>query len=174
MLDRLIDLLIQFIGLFQIYTFIDQYEEAVVLRCGKYHRTVGSGLRWVIPAGFEDVITANVKPQPLCLEIQSLLTSDSYAVNLCVGMEYRIIDIKVHELDFEETADTVALLACGVVSESVQRLKFKDLGAGWVQTLRAPINRKARKRGAEITEIALQDLSNGEAVRYWHEGIDLG
>ncbi len=178
MLNRLIDILVQFVGLFRIYTYVDQYEEGVVLRCGKYKRTVGPGFRWLWPALVpwlaEQIITANVKPEPMCLEIQSLITLDSYAVNLCIGMEYQIIDIKAHELDFEETADTIALLACGVVAESVQKLKFKELGAGWAKTLKAPINRKARKRGAEITEIALQDFSNGEAVRYWHEGIELG
>ena len=174
MFNRLIDLLIEFIGLFQLYTFVDQYEQGVVLRCGKYHRTVGPGLRWIIPAGFEEVITNNIKPEPMYLDIQSLHSADGYAVNVCIGMEYQIVDIKVHELDFEETATTVALLACGIVAESVQKLKFKELGPEWVKTLKAPINRKARKRGGEITEIALQDLSNGDAVRYWHEGIEIG
>ena len=37
MLDRLIDLITDFIGLFQIYTFIDEYERGVVLRFGRYN-----------------------------------------------------------------------------------------------------------------------------------------
>jgi len=174
MFDKLIDLIVKFITLFQCWTYIDPFEETLVIRAGKFHRWRGPGWCWLWPAGFEDVITANVRPEPIQLEVQSLHTADDFAVNINVGIEYEIVDIKVHELDFDETATTNCMVIADIVTDMVQNNKFKDIDGGLVSGLKSKINRKIKKRGARITSAWLQDMSNGAAVRYWHEGIELG
>lgn len=64
MLDRLIDLLVEFVELFQCFVYIDEFEEAVVLRAGRYNRTIGPGFHWIIPFNIEDLIDVNIKPEP--------------------------------------------------------------------------------------------------------------
>ena len=56
----------------------------------------------------------------------------------------------------------------------VQGHKFADINDDLVKKQRAIIDKKIKKRGAHITEMMLSDLSNGEAARYWHEGIEIG
>ncbi len=174
MLDRLIDLIIEFLELFQVFFFVDEFEEGVVLRQGRFHRTVGPGFRWIAPLAQEDVIVVNVKPEPMWLDVQSIHTNDNYGVNIQVGIIWRVTDVKTFLVDNEDTESMVAMLCSGVVWSSVQGCKWTDVcDTGYPSTLRAPMNRKVRKRGAEIDEVIIQDFANGGANRIWHEGIDI-
>ena len=172
-MKKWIDLLVQFIGLFQCWTYINPFEETLVLRCGNFNRWHGPGWCWLIPLGIENNIVENVKPEPVMLEVQSLVSSDGYAVNICVGMEYAITDLKKHTLDFEETQTTNTMIASGVVANMVQNNKFNEINCDLVKGLQLAINVEINKRGANVSEVVLQDLSSGEATRYWHEGIEL-
>ncbi len=174
MLDRLIDILIEFVELFQVFIFVDEFEEGVVLRRGRFHRTVKPGMRWILPLGQEDVIVVNVKPEPMYLDLQSLHTQDGYISNIQVGIIWRVTDVKVFLIDNEDTEDMVGLLSAGVVSASVQGCKWAEIvDPVYAGTLKAPMNRKVRKRGAEIDEVIVQDFAAGTAGRLWHEGISL-
>jgi len=172
MLDRLIDVIIEFIGLFQIVVFIDAYEKGVVLRRGKVRRVLEPGPRWIMPLGQEEVITVNVKPEPMYLDLQSLNTEDGYACNIQIGILWRVTDVLLYLIENEDTEDIVGMLCSGVVSRSVQGCKWTQIGdPGYADTLRAPMNRKVRKRGAEIDEVVVQDFAAGAADRLWHDGI---
>ncbi len=174
MFDRLINLVVEFIELFQVFVFVKHYQEGVVLRRGKFHRVVKPGLRLVQPAGQDEVLVANVKPEPMYLDVQSLHTGDDYASNIQVGLVWRITDIRVFLLENDDTEDIVSMLCSGVVSRSVQSTKWTAIRApGYPDTLKAPMNRKVRKRGAEIDEVVVQDFAAGGASRLWHEGISL-
>ena len=177
MFDRLIDLVVQFIELFRVFVFVDHYEKGVVLRRGEFHRVVDPGLRLVQPAGQDEVLVANVKPEPMYLDVQSLHTADDYACNIQVGIIWRITDIKLFLLENEDTEDIVSMLCAGIVTKSVHGHKWAALREdGYADTLKAPMNRKVRKRGAEIDEVVVQDFAAGGASRLWHEGIafDMG
>jgi len=174
MLNRLIELVIKFITLFQLFVFVDEFDAGVVLRRGKFQRVVAPGLRWVIPMGQERAITANVKPEPQYLDVQSLETEDGKPVNIQVGVIWRIIDIELFLIENEDTEDIVGMLCSGVVTRSVQKTSWASLRKpDYPDTLRAPMNRKVRKRGAEIDEVVVQDFATGSADRIWHEGISL-
>lgn len=172
MFDKVIEFVIEFIELFQVYVFVKEYEEGVILRRGRFHRTVKPGFRWIIPLGQEDIIVVNVKPEPMYLDLQSLHTTDGYGANIQLGVIWRVTDVKVFLIDNEDTKNIVGLLASGVVSASVQGCKWAEISdPGYASTLRAPMNRKIRKRGAEIDEVVVQDFAAGAADRLWHEGI---
>lgn len=174
MFDRLIDLVVEFMELFQVIVFIDHYEKGVVLRRGKFHRVVEPGWRWIQPAGQDEVLVANVKPEPMYLDVQSLHTEDDYACNIQVGVVWRIICIKTFLLENEDTEDIVSMLCSGVVTKSVHKKKWTALREDrYADSLKAPMNRKVKKRGAEIDDVVVQDFAAGHASRLWHEGISL-
>jgi regulator of protease activity HflC (stomatin/prohibitin superfamily) len=165
---------VEFIELFQFFVFIDHYEKGVILRQGKYNREVGPGLRFIIPFNQEEIIVANVKPEPMYLDVQSLHTADDYACNIQVGLIWRIIDVKEFLIENDDTEDMVGLLCSGIVTKSVHTHKWAALREErYADSLKAPMNRKIRKRGAEIDEVVIQDFAAGHASRIWHEGITL-
>jgi len=172
--NRLIDLLIEFIGLFQCWVYVDEFEKGVVLRAGKFHRTIDPGMRWIIPLNIETIFVDNSKPAPLYLDVQSLSTSDDYACNIQVGIIWRIVDIKQFIVEIEDAEDVLAMLCSGVVSKSVHDTKWAAIrDKKYPESLRNPMNKLARQLGAEIGEVVIQDLATGGADRLWHEGISL-
>lgn len=173
MFNKLIDLLITFIGLFQCWTYIPPYERGVILQKGLLNRVIGPGWQWLWPAGFEEFLTENIRPEPVKLEVQSLHTKDGFAANISIAAEYEIFDIEAHILKFEDSFTTNCLIAAGVISTHVQDSRFTAVTDASVSALKGRINRKIKKRGGRFTELILTDFSNGEAIRYWHEGIDL-
>jgi len=174
MLTRLIDLAIEFVELFQVFVYVDHFEEAVVLRMGKYSRTIGPGFRWVWPLHIEDIISVNVKPEPLYLDPQSVHTQDDYLVNVQVGITFRVTDPRTYLLEYESTDAAIAMLVSGYVAEAIQRAKWAALrDRVWTKGLKARANRAARKRGAYIDELIIQDLASGSANRLWIEGVEL-
>lgn len=174
MLDRLIDLGIQFISLFQCWVYVDEFERGVILRLGRFHRTVEPGMRWVLPLGIERILTANSKPDPLYLDIQSLETSDGYQCNIQVGIIWRITDIRLFLIENEQTEQMVSMLASGIVSHTVQSSKWTQIrDPGYAASLRPLMNKKVKKRGAAIDEVVIQDFSNGTANRLWIEGVTI-
>lgn len=174
MFDKLIELVVRFIALFRVFVFVDYYEEGVILRRGNFHRVVKPGPRLVQPAGQDRLIVVNVKPEPMYLDVQSLHTADDYASNIQVGIIWRVVDTKVFLLDNEDTEDIVGMLCAGVVSRSLHKVKWAGVREdNYPATLKAPMNRKIRKYGAEIDEVVIQDFATGTANRIWHEGISL-
>jgi regulator of protease activity HflC (stomatin/prohibitin superfamily) len=171
-LDRLIDVLIEFIGLFQCWVYIDAFEKGVVLRVGKFHRTIDPGMRWTIPFGIETVIRANAMPDPMYLSVQSLHTADDFQCTVQIGVIWKIIDIKVFLIDNESTEAMVGMLCEGIVRDAVNGSTWEEVSASeFPNSMRAAMNRKVRKRGAEIEEVVIQDHAEGIASRLWHEGI---
>lgn len=174
MFDRLIDVLLEFIGLFQCWVYVDEFEKGVVLRAGEFHRTIDPGMRWIIPIAIEKVLVENSMPDPMYLDLQSLETADGYTCNIQIGIIWRITDIELFTIRNENTEDMVGMLCSGIVSRSVTASKWTDIrDPGYAGTLKAGMNRKVRKRGAEIDEIVVQDFAHGRADRLWHEGISL-
>jgi len=172
--ERLVDLIVEFAQLFQFFFYVEHYEQAVVLRFGKYSRTVGPGPHWIWPASMEDAISVNIKPEPMYCDTQSLTTSDGYIINLQVGFTLRVTDAKTYLLDHEHTDDTIAMLLSGIVADKVAASTWEDVHSGdWRKGLRAKANKKARKRGALIIELIVQDLASGDANRLWIEGVEL-
>lgn len=173
MLDRLFDLIVQFIGLFQLYTFIDEYEEGVVLRFGKYNRTVGPGWRWVLPLNFETVLVDNIVPTTAELGAQSLHTSDGHHVNIQGVLLWRIKDIRKVLLDVEDADDALMDAATGYISEMVAGHTWDEIRSpNFAKTLKSNIQEQARKWGIQVMKVYISDCSKTRAIRLWHEGLD--
>lgn len=174
MFERLIELLIEFIELFQFFVYIDEFDRGVVLRTGKYARTIEPGLRLVIPMGIERVIMVNIKPEPVLLDNQSVHTKDDYLINLQVGMSLRVRDPKRYLIDYEDTENLICMLVNGLVAHAVQEHTWKEVNKpSFIPDLRKGANKIARKRGAFIDKLVLIDLANGNADRIWHDGVDI-
>ena len=159
MFNKLIEVLLDFVGLFQCWAYVPQFEEGVVLRRGLYNRTVSPGWEWLYPLNFEELLLENVKPEPVKLEVQSLHTKDHYAANISVAAEYEIFDIRAHILDFEDSFTTNCIIAAGAISDLVQDSRFVDVSDAAVHSIKGRINRKIKKRGGRFTELVLTDFS---------------
>lgn len=166
MLDRLIDLLLQWVSFFVPFTVVDQFEEAVVLRFGRFHRELEPGFHWLIPFEVERVIADNVVPRTLNLGAQSLTTKDGAQIVLGVILTARIHDIRKAILEVENVDAAVQDSCYAEVARVVHEHTWEELQA---ESINDELLRACRKRafsyGVEIMRTQLSDLARCKSLR---------
>ena len=174
MFDKLIDIFIEFIGLAQIYFFVDQFDRAVVLRCGKYHRTVGPGPHCIMPLGLERSVSVNVVPEPLYIATQSAYTKDDCIAHFQIGLIWRVGTPKKFLVDNEDSEVQVGLISAGHLRNTINNTKWAEIGTdAFLDEAKYLINKKLKRIGANIVRLELTDLASGAADRLWVDGVEI-
>jgi len=166
MLDRLIDLVLQWVGFFVPFVVIDQFERGIVLRFGVFHRELDPGFHWIIPFEVERVITDNVVPRTLNLGAQSLTTRDGAQIVLGVILTARIHDIQKSILDVENVDTAVQDSCYAEIARVVHEHTWDELQA---ESLNDELLKACRKRafsyGVEIMRTQVSDLTRCKSLR---------
>lgn len=166
MLDRLIDLLIQCVGWFVPFCVIDDFEKAIVLRFGRYHRTLEPGFHWLVPLEVERVISDNVVPRLLNLGAQSLTTQDGHQVVIGAIVTARIHDIKKSILDVENVDAAVQDSCYAEIASVVHAHTWDEMQAeGINEELRIACRKRAFGYGVEIMRVQASDLARCKTLR---------
>jgi len=142
------------------FSVLREYEGGVLLRLGRFKRTLGPGFVWHMPFGVDEVLKVNTAFDTMTTQDQGFTSADdvSIAVNLAVG--YRITDVQRFLLEVED-ADTVVIDAtAGVIRQlACQRT--------WAQ-LRAPefeeeafklVRKRAFKFGVTVDSLFFRTLT---------------
>jgi membrane protease subunit HflK len=85
---------------------VEQAEEAVVLRFGKYHDTVSAGLHWN-PWGVDEVKTVDVNQRETMPVRATMLTEDQNIVDIDLQVQYVVTDSKAYFLASSAPIDTL-------------------------------------------------------------------
>mgnify|MGYP000153068607 CR=1 FL=1 len=166
MFDRLFDFVYEFLDLFQFWVIIDQYEEAVVLRFGKYNRSLKPGLRFIIPFGIEEVHADNVVPCSMPLSEQMLVTKDDRRILLSTVLMWRIFDIRRCLLDVEDAEDTLADIALGYVAEAVGEADWDEIRTKRFRNgIKKSIQKTAREWGITVYTVKFKDITEARTLR---------
>jgi len=171
MLDRLIDFIIDILGLFQFWVVIDHYEQGVVLRFGKYNRTLDPGIHPMWPFSIEEALTESVVPTTKNLGPQSLTTFDDVAVVVSGVITYRIHDIKKVLLEVEDAETCLEDSSYGVIGEAVNHENWDALiDAEFHEGLSKAIRKRAWRWGIEVQQVQLAEVAKCWSVRLWNDG----
>lgn len=166
MFDRIIDLLLQWIAFFIPFVVIDEFERAVVLRFGRYHRTLEPGFHWMIPFEIERCISDNVVPRTANLQAQSLTTVDGRLVVLGAVVTCQIYDIKVATLEVEGVDHALQDACYGAVGLAVSSRTYDEIRAeGFSHELTKACRRAAKNFGIDIMRVQLSDLTLAKTLR---------
>lgn len=170
MIDRLLDFLLEILDLFRFWTVIDAFEEGVVLRLGKYSRTIGPGLHLMLPFGLEEDMTESVVPTTKNLGPQSLTTFDDVAVVVSGVITYRIHDIKKVLLEVEDAETCLEDSSYGVIGEMVNHTEWDSLiDAEFHEELSKMIRKRAWRWGIEVMQVQLAEVAKCWSVRLWND-----
>lgn len=154
------DILWEVIAWFQICTFIDPWEEGVLVRCGKFKRTVGPGVAWHLPFTLDEITCLNVKPDSMKLDEQVLTTKDKKSIVISVNLLWSIFDIKKCTIDVEDAADTLSDIALGFVNELVTDTTWHQIKTdAFRKELKRRIQRQARKFGITVSTVKVANLA---------------
>jgi len=167
-----------------VYT-VDQQEEAVVLRFGKYQRTVPPGLNFKMPSPFETVEkrkTRVVQKTTVGGNDRSslMLTGDENIVDIDFTVLWRINDLKNYIFEVDEPAVALKAVAESAMREIVGRSELENI----ITTERLNTTIAVRDlmqatldeygAGIEVVEVQLQkaDAPDGKVVDAFRDVVD--
>ena len=162
------------IGFFKFITFINEWEEAIVLQTGKYRRKLTPGWWLICPFSIDEVWMMNVKPTALELEEQSLTTLDNKKIVCRAVLMWSIFDIKKIFLDVEDPEDTLGDIAVGVIQEQVEQQDWDYIRSPEFRTdMKKAIQRQARKWGIAVSTVKFQDLTLADSYRIFGGAVHI-
>lgn len=181
MFDRLIDVILNCFEWFIPFVVVDEFERAVVLRWGTFHREIGpddgcrffwlgepTGFHWIIPCGIEHGILDNVVPRTINLKAQSLTTKCGKCVVIGAVVTARIKDIRRATLEVESVDNVLEDSCYGQVGALVAATAWADLhNEQFSETLTANCRKNAFRFGVEIMKVQLSDVAISRAIRLY-------
>lgn len=160
------EILWDILGYFQVITFLDEWEEGVVLQAGRFRRVVSAGWWLHCPLGIDEFHTMNVRPDAMELDEQVLTTADGHKIVIKAVLMWSIFDIKKCVLDVEDAADTLQQIAVGFVHDLVEDTDWDEIRTKkFRDALKRLIQKQARKFGITVSQVKLQDLAETRVFR---------
>lgn len=167
-----------------IYT-VDQQEEGVVLRFGKYARTVPPGLNFKMPTPFETVVKAKTRVVQKTTvggndNSSLMLTGDENIVDIDFTVLWRINDLKNYIFEVDEPSVALKAVAESAMREIIGRSELENI----ITTERLNTTIAVRDlmqqtldeygAGIEVVEVQLQkaDAPDGRVVDAFRDVVD--
>ena len=162
---------------------VDQQEEAVVLRFGKYVKTTGPGLNFKMPSPFETVVkeqTRVVQKTTVGGRDSLMLTGDENIIDINFTILWRINDLKDFVFEVDEPRTALRAVAESAMREVVGRSELENV----ITTARLETTIAVRdlmqltldeyKAGIDVVEVQLQkaDAPEGRVVDAFREVVD--
>lgn len=166
MFDRLLDLIVQAWDRISPFEVIKAYEGAVVLRFGKFHRTIGPGLSFKIPI-VEEAISCKTCITTLRLPPQTLTTLDDMPVVVSAIIKYQVRDVKAFLLDIWDAHDVLGDVAMGAIRLAIGAKSYGQLvheDAPEQEVLEA-VRKEVNKYGFRVHKITFTDLGRVKSLR---------
>lgn len=108
-----------------IYEF-KEYERAVVLRLGKYNRTVGPGWVWIFPT-FERYLPVDLRVQTLDTKPQEVQTKDDVKLKVDVVSFIRVTNPKKVVLEVRDLNNAIVKLLQGEIRLTIGKLDLDQV-----------------------------------------------
>lgn len=166
MFDKLIDFLIQFLDCFRFFVVIDQYERAVLLRFGKFHRVLEPGFSWIFPFRIDRTLHANITVETATVGPQSLTTKDRREIVLSNVVTYHIENPKTFLLEVEGGHQVIEDSACGTIADFILTKTWDEIcGMNIGNELAKRVRRRAAKYGVVVDDVQTRDLTRSRSIR---------
>lgn len=174
MFDRLIDLLTGLLESLQPFVVIRDYQEGVLLRFGKYRKTLEPGFHFLIP--FVDHVEQVINVwTTVTLPVQSVVTKDGRLVVVKAMVKYRVSDSKVYTLEVYDAKDALSDTACGVVFGAIHSRDYAECNRDNLSEVTTQdLKKEAKKWGITVRSVTLTDFGEVRSIRLFNEGQNIG
>ena len=162
MFDKLIDLIVTFIHDILPFKIVDQWEQGVHLRFGKFLRVVGPGLKGKI-SFFDQIITTPVITQTVNLSPQTVTSLDEKSIVLSSIVRYHIHDVEKYLLGVMHANDVLVDTTQGIIRDMVEYTNWEEL-VDLTKIVTPEVNEQVAKWGISVEQVSFPDL--GEIKTY--------
>lgn len=141
---------------------IKQYERAIILRLGKYHRQVGPGVQTRIPF-VDSVLVVDVREKVREFKAERMLTKDNVPVTIDAILRYRIIEERARDavLNVENFNQMIQQVSQTTLRNNIGSSVFQDILSRREevnQHIKAVIANEASNWGIEVTGVEIRQV----------------
>ncbi len=163
MLDRLVDFLVSVVDLFFFAEIVNEWEEGVVLRFGRYHRSIGPGLHFYWPFHVERPICTSMAPEAHPFKEQKVTLCEGTTVFVEPIVTYRVSNARRSLLEVTEAEDGMRDVVAGVLRRLLARHQWAELvDADQCEAIEEAIAKGMRQEafrwGIEILRVRFRSL----------------
>jgi len=141
---------------------IKQYERAIILRLGKYHRQSGPGVQTRIPF-VDSVLVVDVREKVREFKAERMLTKDNVPVTIDAILRYRIIEERAKDavLNVENFNQMIQQVSQTTLRNNIGSSVFQDILSRREevnQHIKAVIANEASNWGIEVTGVEIRQV----------------
>jgi regulator of protease activity HflC (stomatin/prohibitin superfamily) len=171
MFDKLIEILTHWWLQLTPVIIIRDYEEAVLLRYGKFKAVLKPGIHVKIPM-FDEVIDQHVVITTLSLDAQSLYTLDKQNIVVKGVIKYKISDVKTFLLEVYDAQDALSDMSQSIIKNVIMSMTMDECTDSELDnTLTKKVRVEARKWGVEVQQVTLTDLAPIRSFRFINDSF---
>jgi regulator of protease activity HflC (stomatin/prohibitin superfamily) len=146
--------------LFASLRIAQQYERAIVFRLGRYHRSVGPGLFWIIPL-VETQTTVDLRTTTYGVEEQETITRDNVPIKINAVIWSRVVDPARSLIEVRGVANSVVQVAVTALRNVIGRhtldAVLKDQESVG-QALQETIDRVTEPWGVKVERVEMKNV----------------
>lgn len=163
MFDKLVALIERFGYQLMPWVIIEEWNQAVHLRFGKYINTLHSGIYFKIPF-FDSIMETPVITQSVNLPSQTLTTLDEQSIVLKSIIRYRVSDVRTYLLGVMHANDVLIDTTQGMIRDVVELTTWDDL-VDVNETITNKVKEYVTKWGIEVEVVTITDLGLVKSFR---------
>jgi regulator of protease activity HflC (stomatin/prohibitin superfamily) len=165
-IDRLIEFLLSIAGAFIPFTVVPEYQAGVILRFGKYVKTIEPGFHWKIPFHVDEPLVDNVVTTVHRIAGLAAVTQDGVAVAFDAVVTYRISDVRKALLEVHDVRDAVVDSCAGLIGTAMVALTWEHIVDGSAaETISAACRKRGFRYGVEIQGVQLTGVAKARTLR---------
>jgi len=148
---------------------INEGEEALVERLGRYHRTLKPGLNFgVLPIVDELVARANTREQTLDIPPTPVITRDSVSLDINAVIFWRIMDLYSAYYEIDDVKVALQNLVVTILRSKIGELDLQKTYSSREEINRAlleSLDEATEPWGVKVTRVEIQDIKLPEEMR---------
>lgn len=171
MFDKLIELISHWWAQLVPFAIVRDYEEAVLLRFGKFNKLLKPGIHVKLPF-FDEVLEQHIAVTTLSLAAQSLYTKDNNNIVVKAVVKYKIADVKTFLLEVYDAQDAIADMSQSIIKNVIMSMTLPECtDSDLDNSLTKKVRVEARKWGVEVQQVTLTDLAPIRSFRLINDTI---
>jgi len=136
---------------------VNEFEHGVILRFGKYKKTVEAGMVWKIPF-FDNVMLCRNTVTTMGIKNQSLTTVDGLEVTIEAIVKYKISNAKKFLLEVYDADDAINDITQSKIKELVNLSTWEELRNLKDSETKDLIQKESTEWGIKIYYVTITDL----------------
>lgn len=154
------------------YTFgsvriINQGDQALVERLGRYHKKLGPGLNFIVPFLDTIVLIESIRERLLDVPPQSAITRDNVALEVDAVVYWRVLDLERTYYEIEDIHGAIRELVVTTLRSELGKMKFEDTFSSrdeLNQALLDQLDEATEPWGVKVTRVEVQSIDPPQSV----------